>query len=298
MVFFMNETKNVEKKIAELSQEQAWIYKFILPGGQVTPGPAVKGQKNVVKTKVIQAMDLNDKSVLDVGCAEGMFSFYMAAAGARVTGIEVNQKRVKKADFIKKSLGIQNVEFIPFDAETPNSWDNLPAEYDVGFCFSVLHRVADPFNLIAQLASKCETLVFEWKAPEGFLTNHVSLAFHEVEGELDPRNIKSRKALLSDDGLMDSGQEKPYWCPSVGAIQEISSSFGFKHFQVIRVSKYSFVKVAYAYVDLFLKILFKRSKPIAWRRYQRVMLICSKSRNVKLEMGSEIKRQAWDGTES
>jgi hypothetical protein len=78
----------------------------------------------------------------------------------------------------------------------------------------------------------------------------------------------------------------------------LASSFGFNYFQVIKVSKYSFVKVAYAYMDLILKILFKRKQPIAWRRYQRVMLICSKNRNVELDLGSKIKRQEWDGTES
>jgi SAM-dependent methyltransferase len=294
----MNETQNVAKRISELTQEQGWIYKFVLPDGQITPGPANKGQKNVVKTKVIQAMNLKEKRVLDVGCAEGMFSFYMAAEGASVTGIEVNKKRIKKAEFIKKALGMKNVEFIPFDAEAPNSWGKLSDNFDVGFCFSVLHRVSDPFNLIAQLASKCETLVFEWKAPEGFLTNHVSLAFHEVEGELDPRNIKSRQALLSEENIMDSGKEKPYWCPSVGAIKEISSSFGFTHFQVIRVSKYSFIRVAYAYIDLILKILLKGSEPIAWRRYQRVMIICSKTQKEQIKLLPEIIRHRWDGTES
>jgi SAM-dependent methyltransferase len=293
----MSDAKSNSRVISELSNEQGWIYKFILPDGQVTPGPAAKGEKNIIKTRVIQAMNLKNKSVLDVGCAEGMFSFYMAAAGASVTGIEINQKRVKKANFIKNALGIQNVEFIAFDAEAPKSWSELSDKYDVGFCFSVLHRVSDPFNLIAQLASRCETLVFEWKAPEGFLTNHVSLAFHEVEGELDPRNIKSRSALLSQESIMDSGKEKPYWCPSVGAIKEISSSFGFNHFQIIKVSKYSFIKVAYAYLDLILKMFLRRSQPIAWRRYQRVMLICSQVPNMKLELKSSINRHKWDGTE-
>ena len=172
-------------------------------------------------------------------------------------------------------------------------WDAV-----VGFCFSVLHRVSDPFNLIAQLASKCQTLVFEWKAPEGFLSNNISMAFHEVEGKMDPRNIKSRSALTSDTAIMDTGEEKPYWCPTVGAIKEITSSFGYDHFKVIKISKFSLLRVGYAYFDLCRKILSRRNKPISWRRYQRVMLVCSRNEILDVNSNLPIRRLHWDGTKS
>ena len=78
---------NVNDKILSLAGEQEWIYKFCLPNGLTTPGPEFKGQKNIMKARVIQQMNLNEKKVLDVGCAEGMFSFYMANEGAHVTGL-------------------------------------------------------------------------------------------------------------------------------------------------------------------------------------------------------------------
>lgn len=290
------EIENTADRITELSQEQGWIYRFILPNGLITPGPASKGEKNIKKTQIIQALDLKDKDVLDVGCAEGMFSFYMAAAGAHVTGIEVNEKRLNKAEFIKKQLKMENVKFALFDAESPGSWDSLAERYDVGFCYSVLHRVSDPFNLIAQLSSKCETLVFEWKAPEGFLSNNISMAFHEVDGKLDPRNIKSRNALTSDIAIMDTGEEKPYWCPTIGAIKEIASSFGYENFKMVKVTKFSLPRVTYAYFDLFRQLLLKRGEPIAWRRYQRVILICSRKSIRELNLKSTINRFPWDGT--
>lgn len=286
----------ISKELAELDSDQGWIYKFNLPNGLTTPGPASKGEKNVEKTKVIQALNLSGKEVLDVGCAEGMFSFYMAAAGANVTGIEVNEKRIKKAEFIKKQLKIEGVKFVLFDAQSPISWDSLAKSYDVGFCFSVLHRVSDPFNLIAQLSSKCETLVFEWKAPEGFLSNNISMAFHEVEGKMDPRNIKSRSALTSDIAIMDTGEEKPYWCPTIGAIKEITSSFGYDSFRVIKVTKFSLLRVLYAYFDLFRQLLLKKGEPIAWRRYQRVILICSRKPILEFKSNSTVNRLPWDGT--
>jgi SAM-dependent methyltransferase len=289
--------KDAAARIADLDKEQGWIYRFILPNGLTTPGPASKGIKNIEKTKIIQALGLNGKDVLDVGCAEGMFSFYMAAEGANVTGIEVNEKRIKKAEFIKGQLKMDKIEFVLFDAEAPKAWDSLAEKYDVGFCFSVLHRVADPFNLIAQLASKCQTLVFEWKAPEGFLSDNISMAFHEVEGKMDPRNIKSRSALTSDDAIMDTGEEKPYWCPTIGAIKEITTSFGYDNFKVIKISKFSLLRVVYAYFDLFRKLVTRRNEPISWRRYQRVMLVCSRNEIRDVNSNLAINRLGWDGTE-
>jgi SAM-dependent methyltransferase len=282
--------------IRELGMQQRWIYRFNLPSGLTTPGPINKGLKNIRKTQVIQQLNLRGKRVLDVGCAEGMFSFYMASEGARVTGIEVNEKRYEKAQFVNERLEVPGANFVLFDAENTQSWSTLEEKFDVGFCFSVIHRVSDPFNLIAQVAAKCETLVLEWKAPEGFLTNRISLAFHEVEGKLDPRNIKARSALMSDISIMDTGEEKPYWCPTIGAIKEITSSFGYRNFQVVKVSKFSALRVAYAYLDLFSKILRNKSQPVAWRRYQRVMLICTKESEISFDANTPIRRLSWDGT--
>jgi SAM-dependent methyltransferase len=287
----------IANKILDLESQQAWIYRFVLPTGHETPGPAHKGLKNVMKTRVIQGLDLKGKKVLDVGSAEGMFSFYMAAEGAKVTGIELNEKRHRKAEFLKQQLGVNAIDFVLFDAEDSESWSRIDDNFDVGFCFSVLHRVSDPFNLIAQLSAKCNTLVFEWKAPEGFLTNKLSLAFHEVEGKMDPRNIRSRAALTSNLDIMDTGEEKPYWCPTIGAVKEISSSFGYDTFKVVKISKFKFLRVVYAYMDLLQKILFTSKKPISWRRYQRVMMICTRKSRIDFDPDGKIKRAPWDGTE-
>ena len=287
---------NVNDKILSLAGEQEWIYKFCLPNGLTTPGPELKGQKNVMKARVIQQMNLNEKKVLDVGCAEGMFSFYMANEGANVTGIEVNKKRFDKAEFICKQLEVKNTRFILFDIGNSESWKNLDKHYDIAFCFAILHRISDPFNFIAQLSEKCETLVFEWKSPEGFLFDKVSMAFHEVNGKLDPRNIKSRHALLSEDVMMDSGEEKPYWNPTVGAVKEITSSFGYKYYVEVKVTKFNLFKVLYSYFRLAFDLITKHESQISWRRYKRVMLICSKNTKYSFDSKKRLKRPSWDGT--
>lgn len=295
--YHMNDL-NTAAKIGKLAEAQDWIYRFILPDGSITPGPAFKGDKNIAKTKVIQSLRLENKNVLDVGCAEGMFSFYMAEEGANVTGIEVNSKRFAKAEFVRDQLSISNVEFILVNAEKPESWTSLNSRFEFGFCFSVIHRVSDPINLIANLSAKCETLVLEWKAPESFISDRLSLAFHEVEGLLDPRNIDAREFLLSDDSIMDSGAEKPYWCPTIGAVEEICRSFGYKSFKVVKIGRTNPIKIAYSYFDLMWKLLTHTNRPIAWRRYKRVMFICSRDEGFDFRLNKVVKRHKWDGTKS
>lgn len=289
-------TKSKIKKIAQLANEQPWIYRFKLSDKVYTPGPTIKGTKNMLKTKVIQTMNLKSKKVLDIGSAEGLFSFYLSEAGASVIGLEKNSKRIRKANFIKLALGLKNVEFMKFDIENALEWKKLKGKYYAIFCFSVIHRVADPINLIANMASKSDILILEFKSPEGFIHKNLSVAFHETYGVLDPRNIKNSKFGKGKEGISDSGFEKPYWTPSVGAVKAICSAFGFKTFQEFDASKFSLKRVVYSYIELIFNLAFRNKQPYMWRRYRRVILICYRDDRVKLKRLSPINRMPWDGT--
>lgn len=290
---------NIKETVETLSKEQPWIYRFLLGNSLFTPGPKSKGPKNEFKIKAIQGLGIRDKRVLDVGCAEGMFSFYMAAEGARVTGLEVNEARLKKAEFVKQILGISEVNFRRFDAESSQAWHDIEADFDVAFCFSLMHRVSDPFNLLAEVSKRCKTLVLEWKAPEGLFSDDFSIAIHETEGRLDPRNIKQRESLISPESIMDSGLERPYWTMSPGALKQILFDFGFNHFKLVRITRTNRVAVTYAYLHLLYLSLFNRGhKPFSWRRTRRLLMICDKTDSISIEIPKKLKRQIWDGTTS
>lgn len=104
-----------------------------------------------------------DKTILDVGCAEGLISLALADAGARyVHGIEM------RADFVQvaKSLrGARQVDFTHADAN-----DYKPQRrYDIVIMLAILHKLRDPSAACMRFAdaaiSSCVIRLPPEKAP-------------------------------------------------------------------------------------------------------------------------------------
>ena len=275
-----------------------WVYRFIFPDGEITNGPRHKGEKNSIKTKVIQSLNLENKRVFDLGSADGLFSFYMAQEGANVVGLEKDEKRVLRANYAKQKLDFKNVDFLDFDLRDGDALKKL-GRFDVGFCFAVIHRVPDPFNLIASLSMICDSIVFEWKSPQGFFTNKASFAIHEVTSDFDFSNISDYPELNNGGKkLRVNGTEKPYWTMSIGAVQEILRSFGFVHFQGVPIGRKQPLKILFAWIVFIWQSISPGGKPISFRRSQRVLLIASKDPGFPtLSLKGGFRRAEWDGTE-
>lgn len=86
--------------------------------------------------------EIEGKSVLDVGCAEGLIAIECARRGASaVTGFEIRSAAVETARKLVKTLaGVGQVYFETGDANhyPPN------ARYDVVLMLAVLHKLRDP----------------------------------------------------------------------------------------------------------------------------------------------------------
>ena len=100
----------LKKQVQELDNIQKWNHNFMLPSGiETRPEKQFSHGKNLVKLNRLKPLfnliDLGGKKVLDVGCNEGFFSLEMASSGAKVMGIDVDEKRILKANFIKQLLG-------------------------------------------------------------------------------------------------------------------------------------------------------------------------------------------------
>jgi SAM-dependent methyltransferase len=88
--------------------------------------------------------------VLDVACNSGGFSIEAARRGADfVLGVDVVERYVEQARFVKAALGYENVEF-----ETLNVYDIEPEKvghFDVTFCFGILYHLEDPVAAMRRL---------------------------------------------------------------------------------------------------------------------------------------------------
>jgi 2-polyprenyl-6-hydroxyphenyl methylase/3-demethylubiquinone-9 3-methyltransferase len=88
---------------------------------------------------------LEGKRVLDVGCGGGILSEAMAAAGAKVTGIDVGDKPLKVAQMHLLESGL-DVEYRKVTVE--ELAEEQPGEYDVITCMEMLEHVPDPASAV------------------------------------------------------------------------------------------------------------------------------------------------------
>jgi 2-polyprenyl-3-methyl-5-hydroxy-6-metoxy-1,4-benzoquinol methylase len=115
----------IQKRVDELGASQAWNHNYTLPHDVETrPGAQLSHGKNLVKLErmktLFDAIGLNGKSVLDVGCNEGFFSLHMAGEGAKVIGIDIDEQRIAKALYVQSILGEgKDVRFDSMDIYSP-----------------------------------------------------------------------------------------------------------------------------------------------------------------------------------
>jgi 2-polyprenyl-3-methyl-5-hydroxy-6-metoxy-1,4-benzoquinol methylase len=90
--------------------------------------PYQPAQLQFVKNRV---GELNNKNILDIGCATGELAFQLAGNGAKVTGIDLNEGLLQQAKTTKIH---PNLCFQPGDMLELES-DFQPGQFDVVLCF-------------------------------------------------------------------------------------------------------------------------------------------------------------------
>jgi 2-polyprenyl-6-hydroxyphenyl methylase/3-demethylubiquinone-9 3-methyltransferase len=98
---------------------------------------------------ITQAVQLNGKEVLDVGCGGGILSEGMAARGAKVTGIDMGERPLRVAELHALESGVQvSYRRIPAESLAAES----PACFDLVTCMELLEHVPEPASIVAACA--------------------------------------------------------------------------------------------------------------------------------------------------
>jgi 2-polyprenyl-6-hydroxyphenyl methylase / 3-demethylubiquinone-9 3-methyltransferase len=88
---------------------------------------------------------LDGLNVLDVGCGGGILSEALAAAGAKVTGIDMALSPLKSAKVHSK---VSNLK-IDYQQSTVENWaQKNPNVYDVVTCMELIEHVPDPCSVV------------------------------------------------------------------------------------------------------------------------------------------------------
>jgi 2-polyprenyl-6-hydroxyphenyl methylase/3-demethylubiquinone-9 3-methyltransferase len=114
---------------------------------------------NPVRTEYVKKfVDLNNKSVLDVGCGGGVFSEAMAENGANVTGIDLASESLEVA---KLHLYESKYQINYINQNVENFANQNQNSFDVIVCMEMLEHVPDPQSII----TACEKIL----KPNGWL---------------------------------------------------------------------------------------------------------------------------------
>jgi len=106
------------------------------------------------------------KSVLDVGCAEGLLSIECVKSGAsRVTGIEIREAAVKEARAAARKLPVEEHYKIYFAVDTAETFEPL-VNYDVILLLAVLHKLRNPTAACARIVQHARETVVIRLPPE------------------------------------------------------------------------------------------------------------------------------------
>ena len=131
----------IESRVKELGP---WFHDLDLGGVRTAPDhflfdyPAGKFRRFA---HVVPA-DLSGKSVLDIGCNAGFYSFEMKRRGAsRVLGIDHDQRYLDQARFAAEVLGFEDIEFRQGEV-----WDvgSLGERFDLVIFMGVLYHLRHP----------------------------------------------------------------------------------------------------------------------------------------------------------
>lgn len=99
------------------------------------------------------AARVKGKSVLDIGCAEGLIGIHLIDQGAvAVHGLEIVPERVKLANRLRGDRACT------FEAADVNTYHPV-REYDVVLLLAILHKLSDPYNACRRLADAARELV-------------------------------------------------------------------------------------------------------------------------------------------
>jgi len=149
-------SKNYTKEQIEaiLREEDFEYHRVNLPYGLSTPG-----MDRSPTSDLIFPESLAGKTVLDVGCGLGFFSFDAEARQAsKVVGLELKESRLRQALLLKDILG-SKVEFQQRDILS----DPPKETFDFVLLLNVIHHLKTPEQFLRQLASLTrERLIIEF----------------------------------------------------------------------------------------------------------------------------------------
>ncbi|RLE28077.1 MAG: hypothetical protein DRJ65_00800 [Acidobacteria bacterium] len=206
----------------QVEGEKYWFQKIPLPNGLITPGwsdPATEKEPYFAVPD-----DLTGMRVLDIGCAEGYFSFLAERNGAdEVVAIDSFPDSVRRFNMCRDALGSKATAYLC------NVYDLSPktfGTFDLVLFYGVLYHLRHPLLALEKILSVCTGTML------------MQTAIHE-----DPALVDASMAKFYPRGHQSGPTEEKenddffdptiFWLPNRTCVRELVDSAGFENIELV-----------------------------------------------------------------
>jgi 2-polyprenyl-3-methyl-5-hydroxy-6-metoxy-1,4-benzoquinol methylase len=92
--------------------------------------------------------DKSGRTLLDIACNDGWYSFKAREAGFDVTGVEIRPEVVERAKLLQSYFGHDNIEFLEGDVQEDGT---VQGPYDVSLFYGILYHLRDPIGALERV---------------------------------------------------------------------------------------------------------------------------------------------------
>jgi tRNA (mo5U34)-methyltransferase len=212
---------------AEIAALGPWFHNLHLPDGRQTAPDHPLGDFPAYKWKGIAPHLPNDLSgwdVLDIGCNAGFYSFELARRGARVCGIDVDERYLRQARWGAEKLGLE--ERVDFRRGTVYDLAGIHEQWDLVLFLGVLYHLRYPLlglDIVARRVRELLVLQTLTMPGEERLAQATDLSLDQRSHLLAPG---WPKLAFIEHKL--AGDETNWWAPNAGAVEAMVRSAGLE----------------------------------------------------------------------
>jgi len=172
-------------------------------------------------------------TILDVGCGPGSITADLASLvpQGRIIGVDAAASVLEQARETAKAKGVTNIEFQQVDANALPFEDNT---FDVVFCHQLLHHVASPYKILAEMQRVSKNIVAAREADYG------SFAWYPELPLLARWQSLYMSVSRSNGGEPNAGRRLHVWARQAGIKEnEMELSWDVWRYQGERAKQFS-----------------------------------------------------------
>ena len=176
--------------------------------------------------QLMQIMDIKGKTVLELGCLEGIHSCMMQAAGAKeIIAIEGREESFLKCLLVKNAFKLDRCTFLHGDVEETIS--GIARSFDLCLALGILYHLENPVKLLQDIGNKADN-VFLWShyAKESYPEGPVCEI--EVKGE----RFKGKYVGEDTEQYLSGLKKQSFWMLEESLVRAVEIA-GFKSIEII-----------------------------------------------------------------